>query len=481
MKNILSVIILLSALFGIANAQSGPNSLTALVVSYNTTEHVIIKEYQYPSTICCYLEDTTAPGILSSFSYQNPSTMYSRRIYLSDYIVNDFEISNDSVFFCGYDTANNGIIGFFNIQDLFFNGGDFYIQNDFVTQDPDGEQYPVGRLSKLVTYINNYGLRHIVCVGRTNEVKPPSMSCIVDMHSFPLMNGDLPVWAYESGLLNKSAPTHFLDIAIVGNFLVTAGFDFDKHITLRSFDMDNVFSSTGPQNYPRTFNIFDPLYEGPKVWNPDEILIAVQSTDSFYTAATWNYYYENTKAARKINVAKYGISMLYGNISNTMASFKNINISGYPNEVSLQGFLVNWDKRKLAFLFDGKSATAGIHSIFLESNYKMTVSRANINNCYISYDVMDAGLGGIDLFNSRTQYIMAGRCTEENNYHTFNVETAGVNSSCQPLLESSFYTLPNVSADPYNEPLTIFAGVYHVQRIPHGGMHNYPIQIDCYE
>ena len=41
--------------------------------------------------------------------------------------IHDFVISYDTVFFCGENVAGNGVIGFFDINEFFNNGGEYYI------------------------------------------------------------------------------------------------------------------------------------------------------------------------------------------------------------------------------------------------------------------------------------------------------------------------------------------------------------------
>ena len=113
------------------------------------------------------------------------------------YEVNDFVIDNDTVFFCGKDRNGKGTIGFFNIQDLFFNGGAFYVASTF----PLDPGYYVATLNKLITYRDATGKRHIVCIGQAAKEDRSLYPCIVDLYS-------------TSGQLMKHLPCHDIAVSI---------------------------------------------------------------------------------------------------------------------------------------------------------------------------------------------------------------------------------------------------------------------------
>ena len=258
MEKKLFIIALLCCFVATTKAQS-PTSASYGVIGNFKMLHATIKEYQYPKTICCYKFDTTINNYFSAFTIQDHQlNLHIKTKYLYGYVVNDFEISNDSVFFCGYtydSTAKQirGIIGFFNINDFFFDSGSYFIQDNFVVVDPyTGDPAKVERLTKLVTYTNNIGERHIVCIGHTNEELAIRMACMVDMYKGDLRTADtlrpIAPWTYITGLLYKSEPKYLRDIALVGNWIVTAGFEDQDYISLRTYNINNVFQLNGTQN-----------------------------------------------------------------------------------------------------------------------------------------------------------------------------------------------------------------------------------------
>ena len=460
-------------------SQSSSNSVTAITENAGAIRNALIKEYMNLHTIRCNVIDTTTPALRSSFSYQNWTTLQETTILLNGYIVKDFVISNDSVFFCGYDTEKNGIIGFFNIQDLFWGAGTFYIQNDFLAYPYDTAR--VGMLHKMVSYTNSIGERHIVCIGRTKEKWGMSMSCLIDMHTNVVPdNGRSPSpWSYITGTLFKSTPSWLLDIVQTEKWLVTAGFEESPHISLRTYSIDDVLAYGGPQDESLIYNVFPPSYNYPKSWNNDEVLLAVLTNDTIATAATWMDTTFGIKKARQINIAQYRLSQVSGLLSTTMLSLRDLYISHYPNEVGLRGFIGNSINRRMALLFEGTTPESDTNSIFIEMNQNATIFRGNTNFVYASSSNRDMGLGGLSLYNNGSQYIMAGRCKWARYIHTYEKETSWSQSLCQEDIGFRYTSVPPVSSNIMQSPFIHFAGIGNLQPILGVQSEYHQITIKC--
>ena len=243
MKKIsLVFLILLSGLLSSPKAQ--PTSVTAYA---HTTDPVLvssIREYNYPATICCNIYDTTTGHYLISFSYQDSVSMQTRKVSLWNYIINDFKVSNDSVFFCGHNTEGHGIIGFFDIQDLFFNNGNYYIQDVFEVMSHN-DVFRVNDFTKLVTYVNNNNERHIVCIGHAFDNSTSSNSgCVVDFFKYMITHKEEDTarpgspWSYNSGVLYKQ---HL------------AGLWNEEDIIL-TYIQNDTLPSTSPYDFNEAFN-----------------------------------------------------------------------------------------------------------------------------------------------------------------------------------------------------------------------------------
>ena len=453
MRKKLTIIALLFCFVATTNAQS-PTSASYGVNTLDKLLHATIKEYQYPKTICCYKYDT-ADNYYSAFTIQDHQlNLHIKLEFLRGYVVNDFEISNDSVFFCGYTYNSNedktkGIVGFFNINDFFFDSGSYFIQDNFVVEEPNyGLTAKVERLTKLVTYIDNSGERHIVCIGYSGEEVGMKMACMVDMYKGDLRTADttrpITPWTYITGLLNKSEPRCLRDIVIAGNWIVTAGFENQDFISLRTYNPNNIFQINGTQDNVFVFSTFSPGYPYPNQWDSDELLLAVLKQDTIAAATTWDIDYLNFKL-RQVNIARFRLYQLNGTFAPTMISLHNLDVTGFPNVARLHGFTANIRERKMALLFEGIPLLGDKSSIFLETNYKLTLTRACRNDYQFGYDY-DAGLGGFDKYNNN-QYIMAGRVNTLEEYYTFRIETAGLNSTCQPLIQCKFCPVPEARSE----------------------------------
>ncbi len=176
--------------------------------TYPLDNHNIVREYNYPVTIASAVSQL---GI-SQF-YYNVTGQSVVNAFLKASNVYDFVIDNDTVFYCGKDNSGNGLIGFFNIQDLFFNGGRFYFSMDFpinnyLDENNNQERYYAESFNRLVTYRDATGKRHIVCVGQTRG-NGGARPCIVDLVSDP--NG--AYLAYNAGMIDDtSIASSMLDI-----------------------------------------------------------------------------------------------------------------------------------------------------------------------------------------------------------------------------------------------------------------------------
>lgn len=167
--------------------------------TYPLDNHNVVREYNYPVTIASAVSQL---GI-SQF-YYNVTGQSVVSAFLKASNVYDFVIDNDTVFYCGKDNSGNGLIGFFNIQDLFFNGGRFYFSMDFpinnyLDEYNNQECYYAESFNKLVTYRDATGKRHIVCVGQTRG-NGGARPCIVDLFSDP--NG--AYLAYNAGMIDDT-------------------------------------------------------------------------------------------------------------------------------------------------------------------------------------------------------------------------------------------------------------------------------------
>ncbi len=363
MKKIVSLFTVLFIALTIGNAASA-QSIMAHTLTTADVEHVIVKSYNYPVTITsCNFKNTDVPSSVFIYSGANHKSLQVR---LDSFVVNDFAIDNDTVFFCGQSWKGKGIIGFFNIQDLFFNSGSFRVQDEFDVYDGIITNRPVEKLIKMVTYRMTGQKRHIVSIGYAQDVFQDGYhySCIVDMY----LDQRRPVspWYYNSGTIHSSDSNYFKDITLAGNYVVTAGFEIDQYISMRLFKANDLFSTTGPQNTARVF------YNGNNKWKKQDLLLATVSNGALpavATAAIRDISYSATY--KPIHIATYDVSMLATGSSSSMTGSAVMNVGWYDSVRRLYDFIADPINEKFALLHLGENASSQICCIFPKINYNL--------------------------------------------------------------------------------------------------------------
>lgn len=81
---------------------------------------------------------------------------------VSGYYVQDFEILDDYVFFCGYNASGSGFLGWFDINDVFYSTG----TPGRARIDETLSTYGIGWLDNIEVYYDVYGKIHIAGVGQ---------------------------------------------------------------------------------------------------------------------------------------------------------------------------------------------------------------------------------------------------------------------------------------------------------------------------
>ncbi len=476
-KFIIFVLVIVQALCGSASAQS----VTAHTLATSDVEHVIVKSYTYPATITsCNFSD---PNIFRSMFIYSDANHKSIQVILDGYRVNDFAIDNDTVFFCGHsDTL--GIIGFFNIQDLFFNSGTFRIQPHFDVYEffSSTISRPVENLTKLVTYSINSQKRHIVCIGYTNDYFHDGYhySCIVDMH----LDARRPIspWYYESGTIHGSDSNYFKDITLAGNYVIAAGFDDYQYISMHLFKADDIFSSTGPQNNARVF------LNGSNKWDTCDLLLTtvrngVQS--SIATATKWNVGY--SQGYMPIHLATYGLSQLVAGSSSSMTGSAVMNVTGYDRPLRLYDFITIRKNNSypvpatelFALVHLGENSSSEECSIFSRINTNLQSAKKSILANSYCRDDYHRGLQSVDRYNGNSQFVIAGIQSHDNRELTFNVEPLSYAFSCQDTTGCFIDSHPLIDATIQNKPVDELGGLTGILFVSRSNSLVLPITIEC--
>lgn len=383
-------------------------------------DDVVIKEYNYPVAITSvYVSEEGC----TMFAYRD-ATLTSIEVRLDNFHVRDFVIDNDTVFFCGQSKDGYGKIGFFDIQNLFFGGGTFCIFN---TSGLPNNKY-VADLSKLVTYtcIDENTLwqeRHIVSVGYEID---SLYGCLVD-----LFRDIDQSYFCNTGYIPSSPQNSLRDIAVVGDYLVTAGFEHTQYLTLRAYKQDGAFSLYGIQNYVHIYNDFSQC--DIREWKTDDALLATISDDKFATASICYNVKEDSwdKIIHRVHLAEYKLSTLLSHGSNSMLLSSEVYFPNYSTVNNLYGFVSNNTSSAFGVLLKSKKG----HSLFFETDHLLGSLYNRMTGYTGEEQCEDKGWQGLDLYNGDFRYVMSGRCSNDNALQTFQVETQGIQSACMPDAE----------------------------------------------
>ncbi len=463
-KLIFSALVIVQALCGSASAQS----VTAHTLAPSDVEHVIVKSYTYPATITsCNFSD---PNIFRSMFIYSGANQQGIQIMLDGYRVNDFAIDKDTVFFCGQSRNGYGIIGFFDIQDLFFNSGSFKIQDYFDVYDGYTSTFtrPVENLTKMVTYRMTGQKRHIVSIGYAKDILSEGIhyGSIVDLYLDAY-------WSYNSGTIYKSDIDCFKDITLAGDYVVTAGFEFPPNISMRLFKADDLFSPTGPQNSARVFI-------GPDQWDNEDLLLTTLSNGALPAVATAAKLKKDyLEGYKPIHIATYDVFMLVTGSSSSMTGSAVMNVSDYDLPLRLYDFIT--DRHNDCFILAHLGENRFFQQCSILSKIKLNLQSVDKSTLAIRgcNDIYHRGLQSIDKYNSHTQYVFAGVQSDDSHELTYNVETAGQEPVCQPTKKCfiDIYTL--VPAQKLGFPIEEYSRVIEFSTIQRHDTLALPVIIEC--
>ena len=173
---ILLAFALLPALIGKVSAQTNIVEINSTMTSKGS----IVREYSR-NLYLVYNSD----GYLFSFNLIDVSTGVCNTFYLPSLSVNDFEITDDTAYFCG-NIGANVVVGWFDIQNLFYNGG--VMSCTIVPTNLSCGVYTsctenILSLDKLEIIEYADGFNHIVMIGKaTSTISSTVNTCIAELY-----------------------------------------------------------------------------------------------------------------------------------------------------------------------------------------------------------------------------------------------------------------------------------------------------------
>ena len=418
---------------------------------------VLIKERHRDSlsTIsCCNSKDGIKDKV--TFIYSN-SSMQTTEVTIDSFYVNDMVVEKDSVFFCGMHTVDKrGIIGYFKINDVFFNSGQIYIDSGFVA----GENgFPITEFTRLIHfYRGNGSSSHIASIGTCDRDFP----CLVD---FTICS--LPM--YVSGCVEDRKES-FTDLKLVSNSimfddlsLVTAGYynDQNRFINIRVYDANNFFSYTGLQDWCHVFRV-DTAYVRP--WLDGGVLLANIDVNSFATVSYRDAYLPFEPRNEDMpSIPLTNIHLAFYNL----ASFASNNVYGMVRHYEIpllntrkremNQFLYNKITKSMSFLHTYRVLypTSMTHSEY--TDFKHTaLSASGVIQAYTNNGVVQSGLS---IYNNRDNYILSGYLYNTETTLHYQMNTFNTSVQCADRLEYRYEQLNNLSSHNFQSIFIVLGGI----------------------
>jgi hypothetical protein len=430
-------------------------------------EKTIIREYrsEYPSTITCYDSKDSVTFVYSR------SNMQATEITMKGYWVNDFLIYGDIVYFCGKTTKGSlGIIGFFNIQDVFINNGNITVLPHLYAGE---DVYTVYELTRITAFPRANNTIHIACIG-TCEIKN-NYPCLIDFDT------DTNTPTYIGGYVEKREES-FTDVRVVKNqylepYLVTAGFDtsYGRYINIRVYDPNDVFALSGIQDKCHIYCI-DTASARP--WRDDGVLLTDINNGNFltvsYREAPEEQYRDSVAVKDNTNI-HIGIFCLSDIINNSVyAMLDNHEIPiGLTAKREMDDMVYNNSSESVVFLHSYYTLTEKT-SDFCEFNPTWLGNSGTI----LAFHNNGIKQQGLSIYNNLNNYILSGFKISFPTELNYEMETFGTNPQCVGAKEYNYERVRKIDS---MNPIKAFnsSGFIPEKIYPTLERIDFPIYIDC--
>ena len=308
MKKYLLHLILLAfvAMSPVVQAQAGLKSSQF----GSAIQKTIIRESASPRSIS-YVETATGHYFAFSDGSANPMTLNN---IVTTFSVNDFYISDDTVFFCGSNTANRAFLGHFEINDFFF-GTHSYSYTAFNFFSADNITLII-TFDKMVAFEEN-GVRKLAVIGYDQNPEP--------LVTEVLYNVGTGTVTYTVGQLSGSTEELY-DIALTDHYVVTAGFRHFPNLiarpSIRVYDRSSMFQAGGPQN---TVNCLSKYGSQTVSFDPTQLVMSHLQGDTFAVATYWRHNNSNNDTGVFVSMQRIASSgqVAWVNSLVTTQSFQN--------------------------------------------------------------------------------------------------------------------------------------------------------------
>lgn len=455
-----------------ANFVLSQNSRTVRAYYTQRSDDLIVRTYyQYPKSIA---SSYNSAHDCSFFCFQLDNQNYKSRIVPNIY-VHDFVIYHDSVFFCGENNEGRGVIGFFDINDFFYSNGDYYVQ-DYFYWDND---YYVKNLYKLIVFDGSHGEAHVFAIGyygRSYDNTSDCFACIVDMMDYRYWGG---FSNYILGTFEKRPYNTFLDVALVGDYIVTVGHEPYLSLGVRVFRKDYINMMSGPQNRTLFIDISAPV--GSIICEEDNALVTEVSSKTFATATITKQLFGQMVFNQRVHLMLLDLDSVIDQSVNTILSSRQLQM-GMNTPQKLDEFRHNPDVQRYSVLFQTHYQNPLLtvdRSIFAElsSNFNTLVMAVRDDDTVAFCDYLR--YRSFDFFASNSKYLLFGNCYSDTFEKFFQFETTGMQSTCIPSTEGTLTYLDNINQHYYVSEMNSVYRDTDIQTGLNGSPYNLYMSIEC--
>lgn len=357
-----TILITLLLTLGIAPCLSQTDELKEINLQHTQS---IIREWNAGNAVA-FLYNPYGTSYFCLESSSTPTTVLSAEVPRNVRIY-DFKILDDTLYFCGTKPINGeeyGIVGFFDIDNLFNHGGSCTYGEIYVPVVEPRLDCRMSRPWRMDVYRFG-GFTHIVAVGENelSTITPGILTSTTILDAY----FDGTVW-HGSQYMNKYNDEYYTDIATTDQYVVATAQRADGNACyLRAFHQSSSLLST-PVNYGYVVEVVDDRPEG-------KILIDHTTDDQFVIAY---YLHDGSHAFHSLKSFQMTTAApLYTALQYSLKLVQNPNSGTVPFSWNLQDLCYNPKTRHVSILQD-MDYPVGTSTLNVIEDYNLTSAPAGL-------------------------------------------------------------------------------------------------------
>ena len=397
------------------------------------------------ATLSCYDYSEGAVFVYSGPNFQ------AKEATLLGCQVNDLVISGKNAYFCG-EKDGFGIIGYFDINDVFFGTGNIKVIFGFLLGTYSSI---VKELTRMTVFSPDNDNEHIACIG-TCENFGYNRPCLIDF------DADASSPSYVGGEVDTRVEV-FTDVKVVTSdegkdYLVTVGFDttFGHFLNIRVYDPNNVFQPSGIQDICHVYSM---SVDDARTWQNHGALLTQLETDTFATVSYRNaleredHYYEALLTPTNIHIGVFKLSDIVNNSVWGLKKHYEIPLHRVLARNIEQVIYSSVNKRMVflhTYLWLGER---DFYNCFVE------LTPSALTNSGILQAYKDPGVlrEGLSLYNAETGYVFSGFINSNPSTLKFEMETFNATPYCVESLEYEYEQQREIGSMNFERKFTVIS------------------------